>query len=168
MKKITKLFSVLAVIAALFTLNSCEGLLPGIAPENNGNGGNGKQIQYDFKHTNTYAPWTEVYTSIQKFEYTKDGVLNTPCQYQIVFTAKDTAKTYGTWFFYTRRCDSTTNLETVAQGTYTGDASKTGTIYLKDSNGKDYATIQIAEQEVLCFTTDVSYVHSSIGAKDAK
>lgn len=185
MKKITKLFSVLAVIAALFTLNSCEGLLPGIAPENNGNGGNGKSngktIEHEFYNSQNSGAYM-YFTDTQTFTYTNSGVTGydktTVCIYQMSFNSTKSDNSAGTWSLYTRPKSSYDTIEMVGQGKFKGSPVKEGTVQLFDKDGttllqtltveKKVIQLEKTSPETYVFKADVTEAHNYIGATDAK
>jgi len=120
------------------------------------------------------------YTSTETFKYTSssDNELHENCIYQISFTSKNTANTIGTWRVYTRPKASTTTIDTVANGTFSGCILEAGEVSLTYEDDSSAGTVTISGEAVtegtttdytgLTFTMDVSTLHSSIGASNEK
>ena len=161
MKKLLKLFGLLIAMGTLFCLTSCDGLLD--AKTDDEEVDYSKPINHTFVKDNTTVGNSFVYyNSTTKFSYTGHDA----CYYQMSF---NTGK--KTWSIYTRTTSSTTKIEDVAGGTYTGDPLKEGALTLTPTDGKTVeqtVTIEKNAEGSLTFVGNVAAAHKIIGAKDAK
>ena len=173
MKKICKLFGVLLAFTMVIGLASCDGLFnPGNTgfgrAGNAGNSGSQQQGDTDpIKHTFIKDDTTGIsffyYTSTTRFTYPDNPEI---CYYQISFNAGE-----KTWILYARPAASTKAKEQIANGTYTGDPSKVGTLVLTSPDGKAASqTIEIKTNDAgrLYFVGDVTASHKYLNAQDEK
>ncbi len=116
------------------------------------------------------------FTSTETFKYTSksDGTKYTGCIYQVQFSAKNSAKTKGNWYVFSRPKDSVTTIEVVSKGEFEGSPFASGKIELTYENGTSAGTVDISgvvsgsDYTDLKFSMNVSSLHKVIGAVDEK
>ncbi|MCR4736441.1 MAG: hypothetical protein K5829_15705 [Treponema sp.] len=168
------------------SFSSCDLLTAALSGENNEEDEDDEEETvkniYTFKCTDNKGTYI-YYTSTETFKYTSssdngDNELHENCIYQISFAPKNTANTSGTWRVYTRPKASTTTIDTVANGTFSGCILEAGEVSLTYEDNSSAGTVTISGEVVtsgtttdytgLTFTMDVSKLHSSIGASNEK
>ena len=169
MKKLLKLFGILIAVSTIFCLSACD--LAGLLGDN----GNTTKQELDDEYYNNPIEHTFVraasdsgyiychYDAQNTFTYGN----HTNCYYQIEFSYASPIK----FSLYTRKKGSMELIETIANGTITGDPWKEGVVTFTTIEGKSvFQTITIKKDSnnVLYFNGDVSVTHKALGAKDEK
>ena len=158
MKKLLKLFGLLIAFGTLFCLSGCGNLLNKSSDDDYS-----EPINHTFVRDMTMPGDSFVYyNSTKAFSY-KD---NASCYYQIKFNAGK-----KTWMLYTRTTASSTPIEEIAGGTFTGSPSKEGELTLTSADEKTATqTVTVAKNsdDILSFVADVVASHKYLGAKDSK
>lgn len=164
MKKLKIILATLFTIGLAFSFVSCDDLINSLTEEEDSGS---TTNMYEFKLTDGTELSTFVYyTSTEKFTYTSPTTNETYdyCQYQLSFNVGK-----KTWILYTRPVKTSSNLDTVASGTYTGDLFNDGDVVLTYSS--DYASIGTSETVTVSnksFELNVYAAHKAMGAADAK
>ena len=185
MKRFTKMIYVLLGIWLCAAFSSCDflndyrnGSGSGLGGNSSGNGGGSSgggsedkfssDAVWEFKLTDKKGSYY-YFSGQDTFDYNYNGEYHEDCIYQISFTATKSDWSAGKWTLYTRPKASSTPIETVDSGTFTGVIIADGQVTLVgENNASKTVTITNSGTETDgtggTFSWNVYTINQKIGA----